>query len=122
MTADPYYYRLLKEFARKNKKYQTFEENYLWEYIRAGNIGYKFKRQHIIGQYIADFICLEKKLIIEVDGGYHSQYEQRIKDCRRTKILEGYDYRILRFKNEEIIENIEAVIQSIINTIETYEQ
>lgn len=118
MTADPMYYGLLKVFAQENRAHQTEAERCLWECLRSGNEGYRFKRQHIIGRYIADFICIEAKLIIEVDGGYHCQKEQMEKDFYRTEELEKLGFKIIRFNNDEIIGNIDEVVETIINNIE----
>ena len=73
----------------------------------------KFNRQYVIYDYIVDFICLEKKLIIEIDGGYHSEYEQIEKDEHRTEKLEAMGFKVIRFANEEIFANIEWVINKI---------
>ena len=70
-TASPDRYDLLKVFARKNRNNQTTAEICLWQQLRCETLGVKFKRQHIIYDYIVDFICLEKNLVIEVDGAYH---------------------------------------------------
>ena len=67
-TSDPSYYGLLKVYASENKKYQTEAEKMLWLHLRGNKLGLHFRRQHIIGCYIADFVCLKKKIIIEVDG------------------------------------------------------
>ena len=72
-TADPFYYGLLREYAAENRKFQTDAERMLWRCLSTNKLGIHFRRQHIIGCYIADFVCLRKRLIIEVDGGYHSQ-------------------------------------------------
>lgn len=68
--------------------------------------------------YIADFICIEAKLIIEVDGGYHSQWEQMEADANRTQVLEKMGFRIIRFSNDEIIGDIDNVLDIIISNIE----
>lgn len=68
--------------------------------------------------YIADFICIEAKLIIEVDGGYHSQWEQMEVDANRTHVLEQMGFRVIRFSNEEIIGDIDNVLDVIISNIE----
>jgi len=112
-TADPILYTLLHEFAKENKKHQTEAESFLWQQIRASRLGVRFKRQHVIDRFIADFVCLEHKLIIEVDGGYHSMPEQVDADEARSEVLNHYGFRILRFKNEEIIGNIDVVLKSI---------
>ena len=87
----------------------------LWEHIRARQLAVKFNRQHIISDYIVDFVCLEKKLVIEVDGTYHSEYEQIEKDEFRTERLNAMGFTVIRFSNEEVLENI----QQVINTIRT---
>ena len=71
-TADPFYYGLLKGYAAENRKFQTDEERLLWRCLSTNKLDLHFRRQHIIGCYIADLVCLKRKLIIEVDGGYHS--------------------------------------------------
>ena len=112
-TASPDRYVLLKEFAHKNKQFATEAESLLWEYIRAKQLAVKFNRQHIIGDYIVDFVCIEKKLVVEVDGGYHSEYEQIKKDELRTEHLNGMGYNVIRFSNEEILGNILEVVNKI---------
>lgn len=118
MTADPLYYDLLRDFARENRKYQTEAERCLWQCLRKGSNGHVFKRQHIIGRYIADFVCIDAKLIIEVDGGYHAQYAQKSYDAMRTHELENMGFRIIRFSNEQIIGDIDNVIETIIKNTE----
>ena len=112
-TASPDRYKLLMEFAKKNKQYPTEAEKMLWEYIRSEQLWFKFNRQHIVGDYIVDFICLEKGLVIEVDGGYHSEYEQMQRDECRTEHLEDMGLKVIRFSNEEVLNNIEGVLDNI---------
>lgn len=116
-TASPDRYMLLKEFARKNKQHPTEAERILWEYLRGKNLWFKFNRQHIVGDYIVDFICLERALVIEVDGGYHSEYEQMQRDECRTEHLENMGLRVIRFSNEEILTDIEGVLDNIRNEL-----
>ena len=116
-TSDPSYYGLLKVYASENKKYQTEAEKMLWLHLRGKKSGLHFRRQHIIGCYIADFVCLKKKIIIEVDGGYHSQPAQAIKDYYRTEQLESLGFKVLRFKNEDIFSNVVFVLDQIFNAI-----
>ena len=116
-TSDPSYYGLLKVYASENKKYQTEAEKMLWLHLRGNKLGLHFRRQHIIGCYIADFVCLKKKIIIEVDGGYHSQYAQAIKDYYRTEKLESLGFKVLRFRNEDIYSNVVLVLDQIFNAI-----
>ena len=70
-TANPLYYDLLKRYAYKNRYNQTEAEKNLWYHLSGNHLGFHFRRQHIIGCYIADFICVKRNLIIEIDGGYH---------------------------------------------------
>jgi len=113
MTARPSTYGLLKEFQKERKRNTTDAEKALWESLRTKKLGYKFRRQHIIDEFIVDFICLEKKLIIEVDGGYHNNPNQIEVDEMRTQILNEFGYKVIRFTNEEVLGNIENVIQQI---------
>ena len=112
-TASPDRYLLLKKFAKKNKQYPTEAERLLWEYLRGKQLWFKFNRQHIVGDYIVDFICVERALVIEVDGGYHSEYEQMQRDEHRTEHLRQMGLRVIRFSNEDIFENIENVLDTI---------
>lgn len=106
-------YACLKELQKKNKANPTDAERILWEYLRRERTGHKFRRQQIIDDYIADFACLESKLIIELDGDYHLTAEQIQKDQERTEKLSLLGYHVVRFKNEEVIDNPEAVIEQI---------
>jgi ATP-dependent DNA helicase RecG len=115
-TARPSTYKLLKELKNQNKQNSTISEGILWERLRNKNIKYKFRRQHIIDIFIADFVCLEKKLIIEVDGGYHNTLEQKEADEIRTQILNEIGFKVIRFTNEQVIGDIDNVINRI-NTI-----
>jgi len=116
-TASPDRYLLLKEFAHKNKQFATEAESLMWEHLRARQLAVKFNRQHIIGDYIVDFVCIEKKLVIEVDGGYHSEYEQTEKDEFRTERLNIMGFSVMRFSNEEVIGDIWRVINIIKNRL-----
>ena len=112
-TSAPDRYELLKDFAKNNRKEMTESERVLWEALRKLNCGYHFRRQHPIGDYITDFICLKKKLVIEVDGGYHSEPMQQQNDQMRTEYLENKGYTVIRFKNEEINNDRDMVIMRI---------
>ena len=116
-TADEIEYELLKANAIKNRQHATQAENLLWLYLKGKQSGYKFRRQHVIKQYIADFINLKYKLIVEIDGKYHFIDEQIIKDEERTHDLEQWGYRVIRFTNEEIFNHREKVIKKIKETI-----
>ena len=112
-TADPVLYSMLHEWAKENRKYQTEAERFMWDRLRGNRLGKKFNRQHVIGQYIVDFVCLEEKLVIEVDGGYHCQPVQELLDEKRTERLNDMGFTVIRFDNETIIEKIDDVIKVI---------
>lgn len=116
-TADDMEYELLKNNAIHNRQYATEAERLLWHYLKEKKIGYKFRRQHIVGEYITDFINLKHKLIIETDGKYHQEAEQVIKDAQRTQYLEQKGYTVIRFTNEEVFNHMEDVIKKIKETI-----
>lgn len=113
-TASPDRYQLLKQFARDNRNHATNAEKVLWSAIRGRQIaGKKFLRQHVVGDYIADFICEESGLIIEVDGGYHSEPRQLEDDNIRTARLEEMGFHVIRFTNDEVLFDYERVIEEI---------
>ena len=112
-TADPIMYRLLKEFAAKQRAIPTEAESVLWNFLRASKLGVRYRHQHIIGEYIADFACVTNKLIIEIDGLYHSLPEQKISDEERTEWLESKGWKVIRFTNEEIFSDLDKVIETI---------
>ena len=107
----------MKELQKKNKLNPTDAERVLWEYLRREQLGYKFRRQQVIDNYIADFACLESKLIIELDGDYHLTADQILNDRERTERLSLLGYKVIRFKNEEVIDNPETVIKQIKNIL-----
>ena len=112
-TAHPDIYQILKNNAVNNRKTPTDAETLLWQCLRDRQLGLKFRRQHAIGDYIADFICLEISLIIEVDGEYHNSEEQQEKDTIRTKYLNEQGFYVLRFTNNEVMNQTEWVLKSI---------
>ena len=93
----------------------TDAEKLLCYHLRQEKLGARFRRQHIIGDYIVDFICLKQKLIIEIDGGYHKEPPQQTEDKTRQNWLESMGYKVLRFTNEDIFHDIESVITTINN-------
>ena len=116
--ASPDRYGLLKEYARENRNNMTLGEKALWSSLRHKFLGHRFYRQYIIADYIVDFLCHEGGVIIEVDGGYHSEPRQADDDELRTQRLEQLGFHVLRFSNEEILENIEDVEDRILEFIE----
>jgi leucyl-tRNA synthetase len=113
-TANPAAASILYENAKENRKNATEAEEKLWQEIRNRKLDYKFRRQHPIDNYIADFICLEQKLIIEVDGGYHTQTKEY--DDARTFVLNELGYSVIRFTNEEVLNDIKTVLSNIKDT------
>jgi len=108
----PYPSKRTTKLARHLRREATPAEQKLWQHLRNRNLfGLKFRRQQPIGHFIVDFYCHEHKLIIEVDGGIHER-KQRY-DEARTRWLEQQDCRVIRFKNEDVIFNVEAVLNKI---------
>ena len=116
-SADVIEYPLLWAFAKENRNNPTEAERLLWFYLSNKQFGVRFRRQHIIGQYVADFACLEKMLVVELDGGYHSLPEQQISDEQRTADLQKWGYRVIRFTNEELFNGIDLVLTKIKNAL-----
>lgn len=111
-TADSVYYEQLKDFSRSNRSQPTETENILWQLLRNDQLGYKIRRQHAIGQFIADFVSLQKGLIIELDGNHHISQTKEADDTR-TEILNHLGFEVIRFSNDEVLKNPDVVIQSI---------
>lgn len=104
--------------SKELRKNQTPWESKVWYYLRKKNFSnLKFKRQVPIGEFIVDFCCQRLRLIIELDGGYHADTAQRMKDFKRDKWMKNKGYTILRFWNNEVDNNIEGVLEKILETI-----
>ena len=102
------------EKAQELRRKMTNAEALLWEKLKGNQLdGIKFRRQHPIQLYIADFYCHKYKLIIEIDGDYHLSEEQTIKDDERTKVLNENGIKVIRFLNEEIENNIDQTLDKI---------
>ena len=113
-TANPLYAKELVGLARNNRKEQTEAEKVLWKELRNSNLGFKIRRQHYIGNFIVDFVSLDKKLVIEIDGGYHNDIEQKERDEERTLILEQKHYfKVIRFTNQEVEKDLSTVLSKI---------
>ncbi|AVR45493.1 methionine synthase [Christiangramia fulva] len=115
-TADPLLYGKMKEYAKKMRYEKSTEaERVLWDALSNKKLeGYKFRRQHIVGSYIADFICLKEKLIIEVDGLIHQLPENKKSDEERTEWLKSQEFRVIRFSNEAVLNETEKVLKKIL--------
>ena len=100
--------------ARELRQNSTPQEIMLWTLLRNRQYkNYKFRRQYPIGNYIVDFICREKRLIIELDGGQHNEPNNIEYDKERTEFLKSKGYKVIRFWNNEIDENIDEVVNKI---------
>ncbi len=105
-----------KNLALNLRKSMTDAERVLWYNLRDRRLGgWKFRRQHAVGPFIVDFVCLEKKLVIEVDGGQHA--EMIVQDDNRTEYLSKSGYKIVRFWNNQVLQETEAVLQVILNEV-----
>ena len=112
MTGGNNAYILIEE-AKRMRKEPTDAEAALWELLRDKKLGDKFRRQHLIDDFIVDFVCLSKNLVIEVDGGYHNDPTQKEYDQQRTLYLNEKGFKVIRFTNEEVLGNTEAVLTKI---------
>lgn len=102
----------LVNLSRNLRKGQTDAETLLWRHLRRKQLeGLRFRRQQPIGKYIVDFVCLEKRLILEIDGGQHAIDQD--KDMKRDNWLLSEGYHILRFWNSDVLSNIEGVMETI---------
>ena len=106
----------MKGYANNLRQNMTDAANRMWYFLRNRRLGgYKFVREYVINNYIADFVCREKKVIIEVDGSQHmdaAEYDQQ-----RTEALEAQGYKVLRIWNNEMFSNIEGVLGTILHTL-----
>jgi very-short-patch-repair endonuclease len=108
--------QMLRARSAELRHAQTPAERVLWQRLRDRKLGAKFRRQHPIGVFIADFCSVEHALIIELDGPIHQQHVER--DAERAAILEAAGYRILRFTNQQVIHHTDAVLKDIRAAIE----
>jgi adenine deaminase len=117
-TANPSLYGLLKEYSEEGRKNPTEAESVLWNLLSGKKLeGYKFRRQHIIGTYIADFICLKYKLIVEIDGLIHELPQNKLNDAERTLQLNALGFQVIRFTNAEVINETEKVLDAILQKL-----
>jgi len=113
-TSDPAWYSILKDLAKKNRRNATPAESRMWDLLRENFPNIKFRRQHIIGDYIVDFVSLYHNLVIEIDGGYHNTEEQTKYDEYRTRWLDKHlSLSVIRFTNEEVLYDDGAVISTL---------
>jgi very-short-patch-repair endonuclease len=103
--------RKINPQAAKLRQNMTEAEKRMWYHVRRRHLGgFKFKRQWSIGPYVVDFCCIEKRLVLEIDGGQHSPE----KDARRTAELHAMGYRVVRFWNNDVLGNLDGVLTSLL--------
>ncbi len=110
-TSEKKYWKYLKEFSKENRQNPTEEEEILWQELRNSKLGHKIRRQHTIGVFIADFVSLDKKLVVEVDGGYHQSNKEY--DEARTEFLNDEGFKVIRFANDEVKTKLKSVLSEI---------
>ena len=98
------------QIVRSLRSNLTGAEKYLWYSLRLKNLGVKFRRQGVIGRYIVDFVCFERKLIVEVDGGQHAESAD---DLTRDEWLKKQGYKILRFWNNDVLKDRDVILKEI---------
>ncbi len=116
--ADPVVYGLLKEHALKHRNEPIEAEALLWDLLKSKQFeGFKFRRQHIIGTYITDIVCLDRRLVVEIDGLIHQLPENKESDEVRTSWLEEKGFKVIRFTNDEVIEQTSKVLETLSNEL-----
>ncbi len=101
----------MKHLSRNLRKHQTEAEGKIWRRLRSRQVAdCKFRRQHVIGAYIVDFFCLERRLVIEIDGGQHADSGA---DAARTRFLESQGFMVIRFWNNEVLNSLDEVVEEI---------
>lgn len=116
-TANSYSYSDLKEKARNNRLWMTMAERKLWNELKNNKLGIRFRRQHIIGNYIVDFFCVQCNFVIEVDGDYHGDEEQIEADNYRDWYLNQRGYKVIHFTNHQVEDDVETVVTKIIKAL-----
>src|SRR6218665_244264 len=111
--ADKTVYDLTRELAKRHRENPTQEEEYLWQLLKSDKTGFHIRRQHIIGSYIVDFVCLKKMVTIEIDGGYHNDPVIKLYDEERTRFLKSNGLKEIRFTNEEVKNDAAGVVRKI---------
>ena len=119
-TTRAYNHAMANEVARELRKTMSVPERKLWRALSGRKVsGFKFRRQHPNGPYTADFICLERRLVVEVDGSQHAGDDQIEHDKRRTQWLQAEGYRVIRFWSNDVMQSIDGVVQSILDELES---
>ena len=107
-------HKYLKEFRKELRKNPTKAESQLWKALQKSQLaGRRFRRQHSIGNYIVDFYCVNEKLIVELDGQVHDNFVNEEYDRKRTEYLENLGFKVLRFENYLVFEQLDMVLEAI---------
>ena len=109
-------HRILPAILQRSRDFRhplTPTENKVWQAVRRRQLGFKFRRQHPIGRFVADFYCAEAKLVIEIDGDSHAPPDQAEYDAERTRWLEERGYRVIRFPARKVEEDLAGVVEGI---------
>ena len=109
----------IKERRKELRNNMTAEEKIIWKYIKNNQLGVKFRRQHSIDYYIADFYCSELKIVIEIDGSQHYSEDGIEYDMEREEFMKSIGIRTIRFSNYDVLNNIEGVVEKIKEEIKT---
>lgn len=116
-TTDSKTWQTSKVNARENRKNPTEAEEKFWEAVRNNSLGFRFRRQHAISRFIVDFVCIEKRLVVEIDGEVH--VHQQKEDEERTAILISEGFKVIRFDNAQVLNNLSEVLSQVKSTLET---
>ena len=108
-----------RDFARQLRNQATEPEKRLWWFLRAEKLGCKFRRQAAIGPYIVDFVCFAQRLVVELDGPQHLEADARAHDAHRTEWLAERGFRVLRFRNHEVDEDVQDVVRRIVEVLKS---
>ena len=112
-----------REFARQLRKNMTDAERRLWGVLRCEQLkGFKFRRQTAIGDFVVDFVCFSRKLIVELDGGQHNEELAKTYDANRSEWLNSQGFRVVRFWNHEVFENLYGITDVIWKSLEESDQ
>lgn len=112
-TGNPKLYATNSQRAKEMRKKPTEAELVFWNAIKGGKLGTKVRRQVTIGEYIVDFLIPQYRIVIEIDGGYHDTPEQKEVDRKRQEWLEKNGYKVIRFRNEEVVASVDMVKERI---------
>jgi N-acetyl-alpha-D-muramate 1-phosphate uridylyltransferase len=107
--------KLIFQKAEELRKFPTHEEEIVWAYLSKNQLGIKFRRQHPIWNYIADFYCHSLKLVVEIDGGIHNREEVKINDAERQQMIESFGICVHRFTNDDVRHSMQSVINSLLH-------